>query len=246
MIKVIKVKDYDEISEKAFEVMHELISAKPDAVLGLATGSSPIGLYKLMIKDHKENGTSYKDVRTYNLDEYIGLDRNHPESYYSFMHRNLFDELDIPEENIHIPSNVGDIYENCENYNRMLDEANIDLQILGIGSNGHIGFNEPGTSFDSVTHIVDLKESTIKDNARFFDNDISKVPKQAITMGISNVMSAKKILLVASGENKASAIQATVMGPVTENVPASVLQNHPDVIIIVDEEAAGSLWKYKR
>lgn len=246
MIRVIKVKDYEEISQKAFEVLKELLDEKPDAVLGLATGSSPVGLYQLMIKDHQENGTSYKDVKTYNLDEYIGLPKEHPESYYTFMHRNLFDELDIPEENIHIPSNEGDIYANCDEYNKLLDEANVDLQVLGIGSNGHIGFNEPGTSFDSVTHIVDLKESTIKDNARFFDDDISKVPTQAITMGISNVMSAKKILLVASGENKANAIQATVMGPVTENVPASVLQNHPDVVIIVDEAAASSICKEKR
>ncbi len=199
-----------------------------------------------MVKDHQENGTSYKDVVTFNLDEYVGLDREHPESYWSFMHRNLFDNLDIPEEQIHIPSSEGDLQANCDSYNEAMSNYQIDLQILGIGSNGHIGFNEPGTSFDSVTHIVDLKESTIRDNARFFDNDISKVPTQAITMGISNVMAAKKILLVASGENKANAILATVMGVVTENVPASVLQNHPDVVIIIDEAAGSALYKEKK
>lgn len=246
MIKVIKVKNYDEISDKAFEIMHDLVTSKPNAVLGLATGSSPIGLYQRMIADHRENGTSYKDIVTFNLDEYVGLEKSHPESYYSFMHRNLFDGLDIPEEQIHIPSSEGDLQENCDSYNKAMSDYQIDLQILGIGSNGHIGFNEPGTSFDSVTHIVDLKESTIRDNARFFDNDISKVPTQAITMGISNVMAAKKILLIASGENKANAILATVMGVVTENVPASILQNHPDVVIIIDEAAGSALYKEKK
>ena len=246
MMRVIRVKDYQQISEKAFEIIKQTVTEKPDAVLGLATGSSPVGLYQLMIRDHRENGTSYKDVRTFNLDEYVGLPKEHPESYYSFMHRKLFDNIDIREENIHIPSSEGDLKEQCEAYNNALEEVEIDVQILGIGSNGHIGFNEPGTSFDSVTHIVDLKESTIKDNARFFDNDISKVPVQAITMGISNVMAAKKIILVANGENKANAIQACVMGPVTEYVPASVLQEHPDVVIIIDEAAASSLYKEKR
>ncbi len=246
MIKVIKVKNKEEISKKAFEIMHELVTSKPDAVLGLATGSSPIGLYQLMIRDHKENGTSYRNVTTFNLDEYVGLPKDHPESYYSFMHRNLFDGIDVREENIHIPSSEGNLDERCREYNEALAKQTIDLQILGIGSNGHIGFNEPDTPFDSVTHIVDLKESPIKDNARFFDNDISKVPTQAITMGISNVMAAKKIVLVANGENKANAIRATVMGVVNEKVPASVLQNHPDVVIIIDEEAASSLYKEKR
>ncbi len=162
------------------------------------------------------------------------------------MHNNLFNGLDIPEENIHIPSSQGDLNQQCDAYNEAMANYTVDLQILGIGSNGHIGFNEPGTPFDSVTHVVDLNESTINDNARFFDNDITQVPKQAITMGISNVMAAKKILLIASGENKANAIQATVLGPVTEFVPASVLQEHDDVVIIVDDAAASSLYKEKR
>ena len=246
MVKIVKVKDYEQMSQKAFEIIKQTIVEKPNAVLGLATGSTPVGLYKLMIKDHQENGTSYKDVTTFNLDEYVGLPVDHPESYYSFMHRNLFDYIDIPEENIHIPSSQGDLQKCCDDYNNALANTTIDIQVLGIGSNGHIGFNEPDTPFDSLTHIVDLKESTIKDNARFFDNDISKVPTQAITMGIENVMEAKKILLMASGLNKANAIQATVMGVVTEHVPASVLRNHPDVIIVIDEEAGSSLYKEKR
>ena len=246
MIRVIRVKNKQEIAEKAFEIMYQIVTNKPDCTLGLATGSSPIGLYELMIKDHQENGTSYKDVTTFNLDEYVGLPKSHPESYFSFMHRNLFSGLDVKEENIHIPSSEGDLEDRCREYNEALAENVIDLQVLGIGSNGHIGFNEPDTPFDSVTHIVDLKESTIKDNARFFDNDISKVPTQAITMGISNVMAARKIMLLANGENKANAIRATVMGVVDEKVPASILQEHPDVVIIIDEEAASSLYKEKR
>ncbi len=246
MIQIVKVKNYEQMSQKAFEIIKKTVIDKPDAVLGLATGSTPVGLYQLMIKDHEENGTSYKDVTTFNLDEYVGLPVDHPESYYSFMHRNLFDHIDIKEENVHIPSSQGDLKQCCDDYNEALANNVIDVQVLGIGSNGHIGFNEPDTPFDSLTHIVDLKKSTIKDNARFFDNDISKVPTQAITMGIENVMAAKKILLMANGLNKANAIQAMVMGVVTEHVPASVLRNHPDVVIIIDEEAGSSLYKEKR
>ncbi len=246
MIKVITVNDYEELSAKAFEVMKGVLDEKPNAVLGLATGSSPIGLYKQMIRDHEENGTSYQNVITFNLDEYVGLPKEHPESYYSFMHRNLFDHIDVKEKNIHIPSSQGDdLQKNCDDYNRALSEHQIDIQLLGIGSDGHIGFNEPGTPFDSVTHIAELKESTIRDNARFFDGDINQVPTKAITMGIANCMAAKKILLVANGKNKAQAIYDTVLGKVTEKCPASVLQRHPDVVIIVDKEAASLLEKKK-
>jgi len=242
MIKIIKVKDYEEVSQKAFEVMEEVVKNNPKCVLGLATGSSPIGLYKLMIKDHQEKGTSYKDVTTFNLDEYVGLPIEHPESYYSFMHRNLFDHIDINEKNINIPSSLGsNLQANCDNYNKKMAQYKVDIQLLGIGSDGHIGFNEPNTPFDSVTHITDLEEQTIKDNARFFDNDIKKVPTQAITMGISNVMSAKKILMVANGKGKAEAVRAMVKGPIDEVCPASVLQNHPDVVLVVDEAAASLL-----
>jgi glucosamine-6-phosphate deaminase len=242
MFTIIVCKDYEKVSDEAAKIMLDVVKNKKDAVLGLATGSSPIGLYQRMIKDHQENGTSYKDVTTFNLDEYVGLDVHHPESYYSFMHRNLFDHIDVKEENVHIPSNQGnDLQANCDAYNKALSEAQVDIQVLGIGSDGHIGFNEPGTPFDSVTHITDLKESTIKDNARFFDNDINKVPTQAITMGISNVMSAKKIIMIATGENKAQAIYDTIKAEKSIDCPASALQDHPDTIIILDQAAASKL-----
>ena len=161
MINVIVCDDYNQLSNVAFEIMLSVIKNKADATLGLATGSSPIGLYQNMIADYDNKKTSYKMIKTFNLDEYVGIDVHHPESYYSFMHRNLFDHIDIEEKNIHIPSNMGDdLQKNCDDYNKLLAENVIDIQLLGIGSNGHIGFNEPYTAFDSLTHIVDLKQST--------------------------------------------------------------------------------------
>ena len=187
MINVIKVKDYEQASDKAFEIMKSYL--KPGKVLGLATGSTPLGLYARMVEDHKANGTSYKDIKTFNLDEYVGLEITHPESYYAFMHRNLFDLIDIPEENTHVPSGLGDdLQAQAAHYDEMIDNNPVDIQLLGIGSDGHIAFNEPGTPFDSGTHVCDLAESTIKDNCRFFDNDISKVPTQAVTHGIGKIM----------------------------------------------------------
>lgn len=238
-MKIAVCENYDELSNKAFEVIKEQVVAKPDSVLGLATGSSPVGLYKDMIKDHKENGTSYKDVVTYNLDEYVGIDRNDPQSYYTFMNENLFSGIDIDPKNTHVP--YGNTKEDCEKYE---DSVNgVDIQVLGIGQNGHIGFNEPGTPFDEPTHIVDLTENTREANARFFDNDIDKVPAQAITQGIGTIMKAKKILLVANGANKADAVKAMIEGPVSVECPASVLQNHPDVVVVIDKEAASKLSK---
>ena len=240
MIKIIRVKDAEEASEKAFEVMKEFI--KPGMVLGLATGSTPLGLYAKMVEDHKQNGTSYKDIRSFNLDEYVGLPITHPESYYAFMHRNLFDQIDIPEENTHVPSGLGeDLEAQARKYDEMIDESPVDIQLLGIGSDGHIAFNEPGTPFDSGTHVTDLAESTIKDNCRFFDNDISKVPTQAVTQGIGTIMKAKNILLIATGANKATAVKDMLEGPIDESCPASILQKHDNVIVIVDEPAASLL-----
>ena len=238
-MKVIKVKNYDEVSAEAFKVMKEVVANKPEAVLGLATGSSPIGLYENMIKDHKENGNSYAKCQSFNLDEYVGIDRNHSQSYWTFMHENLFHGIDLPEDKIHVP--YGNTKADCEGYEKAMENVSVDIQVLGIGGNGHIGFNEPGTPFTEETHIVDLTEKTRSDNARFFENDINKVPTQAITMGIATIMKAKKILLVASGANKADAVAAMVNGPVDPACPASVLQNHPDVVVIVDEEAAAKL-----
>lgn len=239
-MKIIKVQSYEEGSKKAFEIVKEVLVEKKDAVLGLATGSSPIGLYKEMIQDYKENNQSYQDVITVNLDEYMGLERDHQESYYTFMHRNLFNHIDIKEENIHLPSSIGNMEENVKKYEEVLAKYKPDVQILGVGANGHIGFNEPGTPFNSRTHTVTLAEKTRQDNARFF-NDISEVPTHAITMGIQNILEAKKIVLVAFGENKKDAVYGLVHGEISEDLPASILQKHSDVTIIVDEEAAKKL-----
>ena len=236
-MKVIVCENYEEESQKAFEVMKDVIQKNPHAILGLATGSSPEGLYKEMVKDYEENGTSYADITSYNLDEYVGIDRNHPESYYSFMHKHLFDHVNIKPENTHLPE--GSTQADADAYEAELKKVTIDLQLLGIGRNGHIGFNEPGTSFDSHTHKVALKESTIKDNARlFFNGDEDAVPHYAVTMGIRDILDAKKIILIACGARKAKAVAALVKGPVTTDCPASVLQTHPDVLIVIDEEAA--------
>ncbi|MBQ1508459.1 MAG: glucosamine-6-phosphate deaminase [Erysipelotrichaceae bacterium] len=240
MFTVIITKDKDELAKEAFRVMKEYLV--PGKVLGLATGSSPLGLYKLMIEDHEKNGTSYKDIRTFNLDEYVGLPRTHRESYYRFMHDNLFNYLDIPEENIHVPSGIGeDLDGQCEAYEKMLDENPVDIQLLGLGSDGHIGFNEPGTPFDSITHVGDLTESTIADNQRFFNDLGETTPTKACTMGLASIMKAKKVLIVAYGKNKAEAVKGMLEGPVVESCPASILQRHPDVTVILDEEAAADL-----
>ncbi len=211
MIKVVKCANATEAADKAFEVMKEYI--KPGNVLGLATGSTPLGLYERMVKDHKENGTSYKEIKSFNLDEYVGLPLEHPESYYAFMHRNLFDQIDIIPENTHVPSGLGeDLEGQAKKYDEMIEADPVDIQLLGIGSDGHIAFNEPGTPFDIGTHVCELAESTIKDNARFFDNDMSKVPTQAVTQGIGSIMKAKNILLVANGTNKAKAVKDMKVG----------------------------------
>lgn len=238
-MKLIITKDYNELSKEAFKVMKEVLDSKKDVVLGLATGSSPEGLYAEMVEDHKNNGTSYKDVVTYNLDEYVDIDRNDPQSYYTFMNEHLFSHVDINPDNTHVP--YGNTAEAAKEY----DDAvkGVDIQLLGIGRNGHIGFNEPGTPFAERTHIVELTESTRDANKRFFDNDINKVPTHAISQGIGTVMDAKKILLIANGVDKADAVKAMIEGPVSTDCPASILQNHPDCVVIVDEAAASKLTK---
>ena len=236
-MQIIKVKNYDQMSEEALKIVLDVVKNKPDAVLGLATGSTPLGLYAKMIEDHKNNGTSYAECRTVNLDEYVGLDVNSNQSYVYFMRENLFKSIDINLENTHIENGKAENKEaECAHYNTLLGELVQDVQILGIGSNGHIAFNEPGTPFDSVTHIVDLAESTIKDNSRLF-NSIDEVPRQAFTMGLSNIMNAKKIVILANGEGKAYAIGELVNGEIREEVPATILRNHPDCILICDELA---------
>ena len=242
-MKVIIAKNYEEMSEKAFEIMHEVVVKNPSAILGLATGSTPLGLYKKMIEDYEKNGTSYKKIRTVNLDEYAGLDYSSDQSYVYFMRHNLFDHIDIDLKNTNIENGKAvNRAAECERYNKLLENMQQDLQVLGIGSNGHIAFNEPGTPFGSVTHVVDLTESTIKDNSRLFAN-IEEVPRQAFTMGLKNIMNAKKILIMANGGNKARAVYGLVAGEVTENLPASILQLHPDCTLVCDEEAAGIIKK---
>lgn len=240
-MKIVITKSYDEMSEKAFEVMKQVVLQKNDAVIGLATGTTPLGLYNLLIKACENKEISFKDIKTINLDEYKGIDKSNKNSYHYFMQQNLFKYVDINQKNIYIEKGNAecDLAE-CKRYNELLDKFPQDIQLLGIGSDGHIGFNEPGTKFDSLTHVVNLKKSTIKDNSRLF-NKISEVPKQAYTQGIKNIMNAKKILIIANGKNKAKAVQKAICGPITEKVPASILQLHPDCTFILDEEAASLL-----
>lgn len=240
-MKVIITENYEEMSKKAAEILIDVVKNNPNAILGLATGSSPIGTYENMAKDHRENGTSYKNVRTVNLDEYVGLTADHDQSYAYFMRTNLFDKIDVDLKNTNLPcGSAKDTQKECDRYNALLDELKPDVQVLGLGSNGHIGFNEPNTPFDSVTHLVDLTENTIKDNSRLF-NSIDEVPRQALSMGIKNIMQAKSILMVVSGKNKAEAVKGMVKGEVTPALPASVLQLHPFVTIVCDKDAASLL-----
>ncbi|HEY8435634.1 MAG TPA: glucosamine-6-phosphate deaminase [Haloplasmataceae bacterium] len=232
---------YEELSREAANIIIAHVRQNSTAVLGLATGSSPLGLYRELIRDHKENGTSYQNVMTFNLDEYVGLEKTHPQSYYYFMMENLFNHINIPLDHINIPNGTAkDIAAECQRYNERLAQHTIDIQILGIGANGHIGFNEPGTPFDSTTHFVKLDEKTRQDNARFFSS-IDEVPTHAITMGIQNIMAAKKIILLASGTSKADAIYGMIKGPVDPQLPASILQTHSDVLVFLDKEAASKL-----
>lgn len=241
-MEIIICENYEEVSQKAAQIMLNVIKDKENAVIGLATGSTPIGLYQNLIKDHQDHQTSYESVITFNLDEYVNLPKEHPESYYSFMHTNLLNHININEENVHIPSGLGeDIQANCNAYEESLNAYEMDIQLLGVGRNGHIGFNEPGTSFDSVTHVVDLDEKTIQDNARFFEGNMDLVPKKAITMGIASIMRAKKILLVANGTNKADAIYELVKGEISTSCPVTVLRDHPCVYVVIDKDAASRL-----
>ena len=240
-MKIIITKDYEELSRRGARFLLDAVKANPYAVLGLATGTTPLGLYAHLIADHELYGTSYAHVRTVNLDEYKGLPKAHEQSYAYFMRKNLFDGLDIDPANTNIENGMAEDEEKeCARYDALLEQLPRDLQLLGLGSNGHIAFNEPGTPFGSGTHVVSLAESTVKDNARLFD-DISEVPRKAFTMGIRQIMQAKKILILASGANKADAVYKMVKGEVTEQVPASVLQLHPDCVLIADREAAAKL-----
>ena len=215
----------------------DVINKKPNAVLGLATGTSPIQVYANLIKANKEGKVSFKNVTTFNLDEYVGLPGTHKQSYRYFMNDNLFDYIDIDKNKTNVLLGVGDYVSFMNQYDDLIKKAGgIDIQILGIGSDGHIAFNEPGTSFDSLTHETPLTEQTIKDNSRLF-NDISEVPTRAVTMGLKSIMNARKIVLIATGKNKAKAVYGLIKGEVNEDMPCSILQRHPDVTIYVDEDA---------
>jgi glucosamine-6-phosphate deaminase len=237
-MKIIEVKNYQEMSEKAAEIIIEKVRKNPSVILGLATGGTPSGTYANLIEDHHHNQTSYRHVTSFNLDEYVGLSGNDPKSYRYFMNDELFNHIDIQKSKTHVPhGDTSDNQKECRFYEDLIkNSGGIDLQILGIGANGHIGFNEPGTDFHSPTHIVDLTPSTRKANARFFDKP-ENVPTQAITMGVATIMKSKEILLLISGNQKNKALYRLLHGGIDESFPASVLRKHPHVTIIVDDEA---------
>lgn len=242
MMKLIKVKDYAEMSERAASIVSDKVRKSPSIVLGLATGGTPEGMYANLVKDYQQNKTSYQQVTTFNLDEYVGLDGSHPNSYRFYMNEHLFNQININKENTFVPrGNTANNEAECLAYEALIEsQGGIDLQVLGIGGNGHIGFNEPGTSFLTTTHIVSLTESTKAANARYFSR-VEEVPEQAITMGINTIMNSKEILLLISGESKHDALRKLLEGEVSEAFPASILQNHPSVTIIADEAAVGEL-----
>ena len=242
-MKIYKAKDYADMSRKAANIISAQIIMKPECVLGLATGSTPVGLYKQLVEWYKKGDLDFSAVKTINLDEYKGLSQDNDQSYYYFMHQNLFDHVNIDKTATHVPDGTNpDAADACVKHEQIIKSlGGIDLQLLGLGNNGHIGFNEPSDSFAQVTHCVDLTQSTIDANKRFFASE-ADVPRQAYTMGIGTILQAKKILLVASGEDKAEAVKNTLFGPITPYVPASILQIHPDVTIVADE-AALSLCK---
>lgn len=241
-MKIVKVRDYLEMSRVACEMILEKVKNMKNPVLGLATGSTPEGLYRCMVHAYQVENYSFQHVITFNLDEYLDLHQLHPNSYHFYMKRKLFDHVDIPKKNIHIPNGMAeDIERECQRYDEKIRSAgNIDIQVLGIGINGHIGFNEPGTSFTSTTHVVHLDESTRKANSKYFLN-LQDVPYKAITMGIGSIMDSKEILLLVSGKKKASALAKLINGEVCEQFPASILKRHKNVTVIADWDALTKL-----
>lgn len=239
--------DYDAMSRAAAAVIAAQVRSKPNSVLGLATGSTPVGTYQELVRMHKEEDLDFSQVVTYNLDEYLGLPAENPQSYHYFMWQNLFGSINIKPSHVHIPpGQPADVSKACRDHDRSIEEAGgIDLQLLGIGRNGHIGFNEPDFYLRTETHLVALSEDTITANARFFD-DPAEVPRAAVTMGVGTIMKARHILLLASGEDKAEIVARMVEGPVTTEVPASVLQMHPQVTVLLDQDAARLLQDDER
>ncbi|MFO7952593.1 MAG: glucosamine-6-phosphate deaminase [Bacillota bacterium] len=240
-MKISIVEDYDQLSEKAAAIVAGQLQAKKDSVLGLATGSTPEGMYANLVKMYREGLLDFSSVITFNLDEYVGLSPQHPQSYQAYMYRLFFDHVNIKPENIYIPSlneNMDSVVQVCRDYDQKIYQAGgIDLQILGIGVNGHIGFNESGSSLPKNTYMVDLSPETIEANSRFFDS-AEEVPHRAVTMGLGPIMHAKRVLLLASGRDKAEAVKESFSGHITTQVPASLLQLHPAALVLVDHEAA--------
>lgn len=241
-MRIYKAKDYEEMSRKAAGIVSAQIIMKPDCVLGLATGSTPVGLYKQLIEWYRNGDLDFSRVRTVNLDEYKGISRENDQSYYYFMHQNLFDHVNIPAGNTHLPDGMEpDSEKECRRYEELIQSmGSVDLQLLGIGHNGHIGFNEPADAFDKLVHCVNLTQSTIEANKRFFAS-AEEVPRQAYTMGIQTIMRSKKILIIANGEGKADIVRDAFFGPITPMVPASVLQLHNDVTLVADEAALSKI-----
>ncbi|MCF2668444.1 glucosamine-6-phosphate deaminase [Faecalicatena contorta] len=241
-MQIYKATDYKDMSRKAANIISAQVIMKPNCVLGLATGSTPIGTYQQLIEWYKKGDLDFSDVTTVNLDEYKGLPRTNDQSYYYFMHQNLFDQVNINPENTHLPNGMEPNSEKeCARYESLIHSlGGVDLQLLGLGHNGHIGFNEPGEAFEKETHCVDLQERTIEANKRFFAS-ADDVPKQAYTMGIKTIMQAKKILVIVSGEDKADIVAKAFFGPVTPAVPASILQMHNDVTLVGDEAALSKI-----
>lgn len=231
-------KNYEAMSKKAALMVASQIILNPKSVLGLATGSTPIGMYNELVTMFKKGEIDFSEVTTFNLDEYYGLPRDHESSYYRYMMDNFFGHVNIPQHQVHIPNGMAkNVVKECLEYEEKIRIAGgIDLQILGIGANGHIGFNEPGDKLNVTTHLVGLTEKTINDNSRFFERE-EDVPREALSVGIATIMKAKKIVLLASGRNKAEAIREMVSGYVNTQVPASILQTHPELTLIVDKEA---------
>lgn len=234
-------RDYEGMSSKAADIVAERVKLDPSCVLGLATGSTPVGMYKQLVRRYQGGELDFSMVRTVNLDEYVGLSPTHEQSYRYFMQKNLFDHINIDPKNTHVPDGISDPEEECRRYNRVLyDFGKIDIQVLGLGHNGHIGFNEPSELFEKDTHVVDLQQSTIDANSRFFASR-KDIPLRAITMGIGSIMRARRILMLVSGSDKADIVKTAFTGPVTPKVPASILQLHQNVIIVGDEAALSKL-----
>ena len=241
-MKIYKAKDYKDMSRKAANIISAQVIMKPNCVLGLATGSTPIGTYDQLVEWYNKGDLDFSEVTTVNLDEYKGLPRTNDQSYYYFMHQHLFDRVNIDPERTNVPDGMEpDAEKECGRYEELIRSlGGVDLQLLGLGHNGHIGFNEPGEAFEKETHCVELTESTIEANKRFFAS-ADDVPKQAYTMGIKTIMQAKKILIVVNGENKADIVERAFFGPVTPEVPASILQLHNDVTLVGDEAALAKI-----